>query len=82
MRDKLIKILQDMGRVAFTNEEKADYLLQHGVMPVVRCKDCRYFEKDKIHKITGVCTRFNTGIFTHRMEPYNFCSYGERKDDK
>lgn len=52
------------------------------VEEVVRCKDCVYSKKDKYHKVTVVCNRFKTGEFTHRMQPMNFCSYGERTPQK
>lgn len=79
MRDNLIKILQDMGRVAFTNEEKADYLMQHDVVPVVRCKDCKfadpymtYNKRDKnICNILGISS----------LSPYDYCSFGERRTE-
>ena len=48
---------------------------------VVRCKDCKYSTKDKYHAVSVVCTRFKTGQFTHRMQPMNFCSYGEMKEE-
>lgn len=70
MRDKLIKILQDMSRVAFTNEKKTEYLLEHDVVPVVKCKDCKY-SKD------GDCCR----IFETETGRGNFCGYGERRTE-
>ena len=51
------------------------------IVEVVRCKDCKYSTKDKYHAVSVVCTRFKTGQFTHRMQPMNFCSYGERKEE-
>ena len=48
---------------------------------LVRCKDCVYAKKDGIHQISLLCTRFMTGKFAHRMRPYDFCSYGERRTD-
>ena len=41
-------------------------------VPVVRCKDCKFYH-DK-----GYCTK-TTGLT--RIKPDYFCSYGERKDD-
>lgn len=72
MRDKLIKILQDMSRVAFTNEEKTDYLMQHDVVPVVRCKDC----KNKGNE--DFCPLLSMAQYT---EDDDFCSYGERRTE-
>ena len=40
-------------------------------VPVVRCKDCRSYNKPK----TGWCE-----VHLDREHPDDFCSYGERKD--
>ena len=42
-------------------------------VPVVRCKDCKFFH-DK-----GYCTK-TTGLT--RIKPDYYCSYGERKDNE
>lgn len=41
---------------------------------VVRCKDCRYCQHDS----NGFWC-FND--YEHNLQPDDFCSYGERKDD-
>lgn len=52
MRNKLIKILQDMSRVAFTNEEKADYLREAGVIvPPVKVGQTVYSYCDVLHRV-------------------------------
>ena len=43
------------------------------VAPVVRCMNCRSYNKPK----TGWC-----GVHLDREHPNDFCSYGERKDDE
>ena len=45
-------------------------------VPVVRCKDCKYYEIHK-PKVLENCER-NGYIIP--MKPDDFCSYGERKD--
>ena len=42
---------------------------------VVRCKDCRYCQRDA----SGLWC-FND--FQHDLQPNDFCSYGERKDNE
>ena len=77
MRGNLIKILQDMGRVAFTNEEKADYLMQHDLVPVVKCKDCKFAEpymSASGEEMTACGISDLSGL-----EPDDYCSYGERR---
>ena len=52
MRNRLIKILQDMSRVAFTNEEKADYLREAGVIvPPVKVGQTVYSYCDVLHRV-------------------------------
>jgi hypothetical protein len=54
--------------------------LEHtaGVVEVVRCKDCVHycgFENCK----NGICDR--DVVSKRAVYPYDFCSYGERKDE-
>ena len=45
-------------------------------VPVVRCKDCKYYEIHK-PKVLENCERKGYII---PMKPDDFCSYGERKE--
>ena len=51
------------------------------VVPVVRCKDCKYFEIDEEDEL-GECkcgyitVSYNGALYPHRTD---YCSYGERK---
>lgn len=47
-------------------------------VPVVRCKDCKYYEIHK-PKILENCERNGQLI---PMMPNDFCSYGERKENE
>ena len=54
---------------------------ERDVVEVVRCKDCKYFEKwyKEVACDTGYyCTRANQQ--SCNLVPDDFCSYGERKD--
>lgn len=42
---------------------------------VVRCKDCRYFDEPE----KDVCWCYQND---REMQPLDFCSYGERKDNE
>ena len=49
-------------------------------VPVVRCKDCKHYD-------LGVCLKIYSDGNAHpeawqSRRPEDFCSYGERKDDK
>ena len=75
MREKLIEILRVPiypHELADPAEVVADYLLDNGVVPVVRCKDCRKRPEGQY----GVCQEFN------RQTPDDgYCYLGERKED-
>lgn len=45
-------------------------------IPVVHCKDCRYLGIKGLGD--GYCNKKMAGI----ISPYDFCSYGERRDGK
>ena len=45
------------------------------VVPVVRCKDCKFYKKINYDDIIpNTCD-----ITTRRQQPYDYCSYGERR---
>ena len=48
--------------------------VQLGYEPVVHCKDCKYITFSDCY---GVCGAVRMGI----VGPYDFCSYGERKNN-
>jgi hypothetical protein len=95
MRDRLIEILSKPiypKEGVNLAEVIADYLLDNGVIvqtpgedvvEVVRCKDCKYFEKDDEFDMTGFCTCERiTKNYGGEIYPYedDFCSYGKRKE--
>ena len=49
------------------------------VVPVVRCKDCKYLEIDKGWREGRACLRKDP-VDTHFCRDNDYCSYGERKD--
>ena len=58
-----------------------DYLLDNDVIPVVRCKDCRYFEQNLSDRRSyGVCTCHGTPYCIHPT-PGFYCYCGERKNE-
>lgn len=54
----------------------AQHLIDNGVTPVVRCKDCKWL----YNKMDDFCCRSHRGLV--RICENSFCSYGERKEDK
>ena len=82
MREKLIELLETVvspnellcyGEVLVSTSRVADHLIDNDVVQVVRCKDCRYCQRDAY----GLWC-FND--YEHSLQPDDFCSYGERKD--
>lgn len=44
-------------------------------VPVVRCKDCRWYEDGTCYQPDG-----NGGLLCWEREPDGFCAWGEKKD--
>ena len=57
-------------------EEWLNFAPTIDAVPVVRCKDCKYYEIHK-PKVLENCERKGYII---PMKPDDFCSYGERKE--
>ena len=54
----------------------AQHLIANGVMPVVRCKDCKYGEVDDVDLPTQYLCHYNG---TDWNDENHFCSYGEQR---
>lgn len=52
-------------------ETLADHIIKNGVVPVVRCKDCKYLIFSDCY---GECSKGYIGI----VSPNDYCSRGER----
>ena len=61
-----------------TINEMIDDVPTVDAVEVVRCKDCKY-KSEKIHACTNV--KFRGERIHIWVEPDDFCSYGERKDN-
>ena len=50
---------------------------------VVRCKDCRFYEKvEYYHPIDDRAIKTVCRLFKRQMHPDDYCSYGERKESE
>ena len=49
-------------------------------VPVVRCKDCKYYKPQKKSAHWEHRANYCNRVVTIKVQPYDFCSYGERKD--
>ena len=52
-----------------------DSIVEEDVVKVVRCKDCKHLE------ITGCYGECGRAYLSGIVKPWDFCSYGERKDN-
>lgn len=73
-------------------EAVTDYLLDNDVVPVVRCKDCRWAREKDHREPTDTPMELICQCFKHHyipaswgarmaVSPDDFCSYGERRSD-
>lgn len=49
-------------------------------VPIVRCKDCKHYRPQKKSAHWENRANYCNRIVTIKIQPYDFCSYGERKD--
>ena len=62
-------------------EKLADHLIANGVVPVVRCCDCKYRQENP--DIDNTCYLTCNKIYGIQgtIAPDDYCSYGEREDE-
>ena len=66
-----------------TREEFVYFLKKQptiNAVPVVRCKDCKYYKPQKKSAHWENRTNYCNRVVTIKAQPDDFCSYGERKD--
>lgn len=72
-REKLIELIKNgNGRIPDWVREYISECPTADVVPVVRCKNCKYFQRT-------ICDKFSEAFFNCRREN-DYCSYGVRKD--
>lgn len=76
VREKMVELIKQIV-IPFWAGQIADHLISNDVVPVVRCKDCLYYETGKDYM--PYCNHPDGGIADYPRES-DFCSYGERKD--
>lgn len=75
IKEKLIDLLTGYSLDTYEDVQYvADELIAKGVLPVVRCKDCK-------HMTIEPCGRYcHVWGFFNGAGDEGFCNYGERKD--
>lgn len=72
---RYIKTLEDVEKIV-------DFVSAVDVVPVVRCKDCKYFEPKNSLETQGVCMCGEKEMnYGGEFYPFadDYCSYGERR---
>lgn len=88
MREKLIEILRVPiypHELSDPTEVVADYLLDNDVVPVVHCKDCKWYKESKLMPPIKFCFRLIGKDGNHvgyNFSDDDFCSRGERRTDE
>ena len=49
-------------------------------VPIVRCKDCKHYRPQKKAAHWENKANYCNRIVTIKVQPYDFCSHGERKE--
>ena len=49
-------------------------------VPIVRCKDCKHYRPQKKSAHWDNRAYYCNRVVTIKVQPYDFCSHGERKD--
>ena len=70
-----IRIQGDAFRKAVEKAQTVD------AVEVVRCNDCKYWEKFQSSLLGEVMCCIAQGEMNVQKDPYDFCSYGERRTD-
>ena len=76
-----IAISNSKGQVAWSEVSTIDILTAPTVdaAPVVRCRDCKHYKPQKKSAYWEKRANYCNRVVTIKMQPDDFCSYGERK---
>ena len=86
--DKLIDFidighLRHSGELCYSEIDVANLLLHAptvDAVEIVRCRDCKHYKPQKKSAHWENRANYCNRIVTIKVQPYDFCSYGERKD--
>ena len=86
MREKLEELISQIQYMGGLESRLAEHLIANDVVPVVRCKDCKFYdEQNELADIAG-WTDGESYCFCEEMMVYvprkGFCHKGESKDNE
>lgn len=74
-----------LGREFSSNLERnfflAEQLIENGVFPVVRCKDCKHYKAQEISAHWQHKTKYCRRVISLKVNDDDFCSFWERRVD-
>ena len=77
---KRLETMLENGRFDCLMNENRSINTSSDVAPVVHCKDCKHYMPQKKSAHWENSANYCNRIVTIKVRPYDFCSYGERKD--
>ena len=85
--DRALEVIRDQGIAhphAYHLTNYATRILQEAptvdAVKIVRCKDCKHYRPQKKSAHWENKANYCNRIVTIKVQPYDFCSHGERKE--
>ena len=78
--DALINEANSDGAYGYVDAKQISEAHTIDAVEVVRCKDCKHYRPQKKSAHWENRANYCNRIVTIKVQPYDFCSYGERKD--
>ena len=78
--DALIKEACADGAYGYVDAKQIADAPTIGAVEIVRCRDCKHYMPQKKSEHWENRANYCNRIVTIKTRPYDFCSYGERKD--
>ena len=79
-RSALLADLREKGFLPAIVQRSIERAPTVDAVEVVRCKDCKHYKPQKKSAHWESRTNYCNRIVTIKVQPYDFCSYGERKE--
>ena len=77
----LIKEANSDGAYGYVDAKQISEAHTSDAVEVVRCKDCKHYKPQKKSAHWENRANYCNRIVTIKTQPYDFCSYGERKNE-
>ena len=79
--DALIKEANSDGAYGYVDAKQIDEAPTVDAVKIVRCKDCKHYRPQKKSAHWENRTNYCNHIVTIKVQPYDFCSHGEQKNE-